>query len=189
MINSTAFSTHMGTSPPGIVLGYYAAGSLLDGMPQFAFRLAEPLRPLLCQYLVGYSSGEYASTWLGILMPVWGALTVLPLYGLGRSVFGEAVARWGVLWWPLVPSLLMFTPLPNVLYPLPSVIMIAILWRGLRKGQAGWVLAAGVLMSLLTFVTFTFTPLLLLAGLLTLAAYWINRSQAGEFQTVLVLAL
>ena len=179
MVASTAFSTHMGISPPGMVLAYYAASSVLDHVPPLAASLQQPVRGLLCQYISGYSSGDYASSWLGILMPVWGALTILPLYGLGREVFGETAARWSVLWWALVPSFLMFTPLPNVLYPLPSLIVIAMLWRGLRKDQIGWVLAAGVLMSLLTFITFTFLPLLLLAGLLTLGVYWLKLRQGA----------
>ena len=133
MLASTAFSTHMGISPPGMVLAYYAASSGLDRVPPLAASLAQPVRGLLCQYLSGYSSGDYASAWIGILMPVWGALTVFPLYGLGRDAFGETVARWSVLWWALVPSFLMFTPLPNVLYPLPAVIVIAMLWRALRR--------------------------------------------------------
>jgi len=177
MLASTAFSTHMGISPPGMVLAYYAAGSVLDRVPPLAASLQQPVRGLLCQYISGYSSGDYASSWIGILTPVWGALTILPLYGLGREVFGETTARTSVLWWTLVPSFLMFTPLPNVLYPLPSLIVITILWRGLRKNQVGWVLAAGVLMSLLTFITFTFLPLLLLAGLLTLGVYWLRWRQ------------
>ena len=71
----------------------------------------------------------------------------------------------------------MFTPLPNVLYPLPAVIVIAMLWRALRRDQVAWALAAGVLMSVLTFITFTFLPLLLLAGLLTLGVYWLRLRQ------------
>jgi hypothetical protein len=177
MVASTAFSTHMGISPPGMVLVYYAASSAMGRVPPLATALQEPVRGLLCQYISGYSSGDYASAWLGILMPVWGALTIVPLYGLGRQVFGETAARWSILWWALVPSFLMFTPLPNVLYPLPSLIVIAMLWRGLRKDQVGWVLAAGVLMSVLTFITFTFLPLLLLAGLLTLGVYWLKLRQ------------
>ena len=146
-------------------------------MPPLAVALQEPVRGLLCQYISGYSSGDYSAAWIGILMPLWGALTILPLYASGREVFGEAAARTSVLWWALVPSFLVFTPLPNVLYPLPSLIVIAMLWRGLRKNQVGWVLAAGALMSMLTFMTFTFLPLLLLAGLLTLGVYWLQLRQ------------
>ncbi|MSP14661.1 MAG: hypothetical protein EXR62_17100 [Chloroflexi bacterium] len=86
----------------------------------------------------------------------------MPLYHLGRTVFSREVARWSVAWWPLIPSLLIFAPLPSTFYALPSLIMISLLLAGLRRNQPVWVVAAGALLSLLTFLTFTFIPLLLL---------------------------
>ncbi len=174
MGESSSFTSHLDHSPPGIVIIYYLSSHLLEQLPKLADWLAQPVRWLLCQYLTGYTNGEYASAWIGMLMPVWGSLTILPLYHLGRRVFGEEAARWSVLWWPLVPSFLIFAPLPNTFYALPSLFVIIVLWNGLRNNQIGWVLAAGVLMSVLTFLTFTFTPLLLFAGLLTLGAYWLK---------------
>jgi hypothetical protein len=177
MIDSTRFSTHMGISPPGMVVAYYWATSLLARVPALAAFLEAPVRPLLCQYTGGRSAAAYAAAWLGMLMPVWGALTIIPMYALGRQIFGEGAARWSVLWWPLIPSFLMFTPLPNAFYPLPALIMVALLWQGLRRNQIGWVIASGALMSLLTFATFTFFPLFLLAGFLTLGIYWIKSRE------------
>ncbi len=179
MSDSLAYSPHIDHSPPGIVLLYFWASHALDRVPALANSLAQPVRWLLCQYIVGYSAGQYASAWLGILMPVWASFTTLPLYALGRQVYGEDSARWAVLWWPLVPGFLMFSPLPNTFYALPSLMAILLLWKGLDENRLAWVVAAALLMSLLTFLTFTFVPLLLMAGLLTLGAYWL-KTRRGD---------
>lgn len=181
MAASLAYSPHIDHAPPGIVLIYFAASHLLDKMPGLAESLAQPVRWLLCQYLAGYTNGQYASAWLGMLMPLWGGLTGLPLYALGRRVYGEEEGRWGALWWPLVPGFLMFSPLPNTFYALPSLLAIGMLWKGLSENRMVWIVTAGLLMSVLTFLTFTFTPLVLFAGLLTLGAYWLKRrGQSGS---------
>lgn len=180
MKRSTAFSSHMGISPPGMVVGYYAAAQLLENIPGLGQLLGEPLRAAQCHNyrVLDYSSAQFASAWLGILIPVWGALTVVPLYALGRRLFDRQTAQWSVVWWPLLPGLLMFAPLPNMFYPFPTVISVLCLIVGLQRGQLRWVLLAGALTSFLTFLTFTFMPLILLEFLL-IGGFWLLQRQAG----------
>ena len=167
MQQSTRFSTHMGISPPGLVAIYSIANQILEQSTAAANALGRPLRALQCHnfHLMDYSNAQLASAWLGMLMPVWSSLTVLPLYWMGRHLFDEQMARWGILWWPLVPGFLMFAPLPNTFFPLLAVTVFILLIKGLRRGQAGWVFAAGALMSGMTFISFAFLPLILMAGL------------------------
>jgi hypothetical protein len=184
MQRSTAFSSHMGISPPGMVLVYYAVTRWLENIPAMAQQLGEPLRALLCHdyRFLGYSSAQFASAWPGMLMPLWGALTVLPLYALGRRLFDERAARWSVVWWPLLPGFLMFAPLPNMFYPLPTVISVLWLVIGLQRGRLRWIVAAGALTSFLTFLTFTFMPLILLQ-LLLIGGLWLLRRQSRAVET------
>lgn len=177
---SGSFSSHITTSPPGMVIIYWAANSLLARFPAWASALAGPLRLMQCHNmaLMEQTDAQLASAWLGMLIPVWSGLTVLPLFRLGRDVFGQEAAQWSVVWWPLVPSVLLFAPLPNTLHPFLSLMMVILLFEGLRRSRPSRVLAAGVLMSALTFTTFTFMPLLLLAGFLTLGMFWLRRSRA-----------
>ncbi len=175
MESSRSYSTHMTISPPGTVLVYYAAMSLLNHFSGLAHFLAEPLRSLGYSETLGYTDAQFASAWIGMLMPVWSSLTVLPIYFLGRRLFSDERARWGVVWWPLIPGILIFAPLPNTLYALPSLVVIWLLFEGLRINRPILVVAAGLLMSLLTFLNFTFVPLLLFAGTLTLCMYGLKR--------------
>lgn len=184
MTAADAFSSHTAISPPGIVMIYYAASSVLARFPALAEALAAPLRLLQCQNLplMTYTNAQLASAWLGILMPAWGSLTVLAIYRFGRRVFGDEAARWAAVWWPLVPGFLVFAPLPHTFYPLPALLALDLLFVGLSHNRPPWVIAAGLLVSALTFLTFAFAPLLLLAGLLTLGVYWQNGGGAGARQ-------
>ena len=168
MRDFTRVSSHMGISPPGMVVSYSVVNQVLEQLPALANALGRPLRAAVCQNftVLNYSNAEFASVWFGMLMPVWGALVVLPLYGLGKQLFGGLTARWAVILWPLIPGLLMFAPLPNVFYPLPAVIVIWLLVTGLQRDKPSLILLAGVLTSCLTFMNFTFLPLLLMVGAL-----------------------
>jgi hypothetical protein len=75
----------------------------------------------------------------------------------------------------------MFSPSPNTAFPLFSVIVVGTLLKGLIQNKPLWVWLAGLMMSVLTFMTFAFTPLILLAGLLALGLYlYRHRLQEGE---------
>ena len=74
MTDSRAFSTHMAISPPGMVLFYYAANAVLGYLPSLTSALASPLRWFECR-TVFYTNAQFASAWLGMLMPVWSRRT------------------------------------------------------------------------------------------------------------------
>ena len=173
MQEAKSYSMHMRLSPPGIVLIYYAASQVLQDMPAVAEWLARPLRTAQCRSrrLMSYSHGELASAWLGILMPLWGGLTSLALYWLGRYFYSEQTARWSTIWWPLVPGLLSFAATPNTVYPLFAVVVIALLVKSLNEDKQAWALASGVVMSGLTFLNLSVLPLIFMALLLVFGAY------------------
>ncbi|MBI5929015.1 MAG: glycosyltransferase family 39 protein [Chloroflexi bacterium] len=171
------FSSHMTTSPPGMPLTYYGVNQLLEKTPVLTDRLAPTLRAEQCHNyrIISYSDAELSSAWLGMLTPLWGSLIALPLYWLGRRLYSEQAARWSVLWWPLIPAFLMFTPTPNTLYPCLTVLVLVFLAKGILDRQARWVLAAGLGAAILTFIHFTLLPIIFFAGLFTLGEYFRRR--------------
>jgi len=175
---SADYSAHLDHSPPGIVLIYYALSRTLDRLPNFADILAEPIRWPLCQYLSGYTAGEYASAWVGMLTPVWSSLAVFPIRYLGRQVFGEQQGNLSALWWPLIPSVLMFTPLPNTFYPVPALFIVAVFWKAVVEQRSLWAIAAGAMLACATFFTLTYTPLAIFIGLLAVGACFMTQSGA-----------
>lgn len=174
-------ASHVSTSPPGTVLLYHQAMVLLERFPALSSALAGPLRPVQCHnlLLVEYTDAELASTWLGILSPLWGALAAFPLYWLGKRAYGAGTARTAVIWWALVPSMLMFTPEPSTVYPVLSLAMLALLFKGLEENKPVLMVLSGVVMSAALFVKLVFLPLLFMAGLLALGFYVMNRRSNG----------
>lgn len=179
-------SSHITTSPPGMPLLYYGINQFFAQNNTLADRLGRPLRAEQCHNdrVVGYSNlhegytnAELASVWLGILMPVWSAFTVIPLVALGRRLYDEGTARWSVLWWPLVPSALIFTPNPNTLYALAALVVVFYLIIGLENRSPRYIVLAGICMSVATFLHFTTLPVIFLVGLFTFIYSW-NRSRS-----------
>ena len=165
---------HFTTSPPGQPLIHFVAARLVDNLPG-VHDLSMALRQYQCSNpnVMFYNDAELVSVALvGMLMPLWAALAVIPLYfsavhlGVGKSAALRLAS-----WWPLVPAVLLFLPTWNTLYPALSVLAFALLLAGSR--QSGWRMAAllvgaGIIMSVATFLNFAVMPVLLLFGLYTL---------------------
>ncbi|GAB4513917.1 MAG: hypothetical protein OHK0046_15280 [Anaerolineae bacterium] len=171
---------HFTTSPPGQALVHQVAADLFDSVPVLSNPISMALRPYQCSDLavMRYTAGELTSTILGMLMPVWASLAVLPLYAAGRMLAGARAARHLVQWWPLVPAVLLFLPAWNSFYPALCAASFALLLLGQRQNgwRAGvWLVLAGVVMSLTTFLNFAVLPALLLFGLYTLGVAMISR--------------
>lgn len=171
---------HVATSPPGMSLIYYGANQLLEQMPAIANSLAEPLRSFQCHdyFLMSYANASLASAWLGILMPLWGGLTVWPLYWLGIRLNCKRTALWGVLLWPLVPAYLMFMPHPSTVYPLFSITIVALLIEGVHRDSISWVIVSGAMASVSILISFVFIPLSLLVGILLLTKFYIEADRS-----------
>jgi len=176
MVKAYSYSAHVRLSPPGQVMIYHAANQVFAGWPAVADRLGMPLRAAQCHNLrlMTFSNAELASAWLGMLMPVWGALTVVPLYRLGHRLFGDEATRWSVIWWPLTPAVLMFAPAPNTFYPFLAVMTVALLVKGVVERRMIWVLMAGCVMSCLTFLTLSVLPLLGVVAAVIVGRRWVT---------------
>ena len=170
------FSSHMETSPPGLPLMYYGSQQIFEEFDAVSDRIAPPLRADQCyndrivgwSIFPGYTNAELANTWLGLFTPFLASLSIIPLYILGQQFYDEKTARWAVLWWPLVPSVLMFSPYPTPFYAGLTSLMLVLLHYGLHKGRAIPLVTAGLVISIGTFMQFTLLPAIFLAGVYTL---------------------
>lgn len=158
--------------PPGAPMLYAALSDVLDGVPA----LARPIQNWLIAYqcnnyeLLAYSPGLWASSLLGMLMPLWAALTALPLYGLARRFIRNDGARYAALWWALVPAVIVFAASWSTVYPLLAVLCFWALVKGLDSERGAlWLVLSGVLYGVGVFINFALIPLPLLIGLYALA--------------------
>lgn len=163
---------HIALSPPGGTLWYGALNAGLEQSPALADTLRDPLLDYQCHNyaFINTTPAEQASTWFGVLMPLWAALTVLPLYAAGRLLVDADTARWMVVWWALVPGIAAFAASWNTLYPLLAVTALWLLLRGLR-GHPGWLVSAGTVTGVALFTNFAFVPLPAVLGFYTLGYY------------------
>ncbi len=175
---------HISISLPGWPLVYAGLVRIFEHMPAVSQSLAAPLRVLQChQWGFNTLAGvQVASAWLGVLAPLWSALTALPLFGLARRVAGEAVAVRAVLLWPLVPAAALFAGTLNSPYPLLATLAVLGLWSGMTR-KAGpqsaiLLLLSGALSGVLIILSLAHVPLLMLCGLLMLGLPWMDRAPA-----------
>ena len=182
---------HFTTSPPGQPLLHYAVAGL--DVPG-AEPLSMALRSYQCSNLnvMRYTEGELFSVGVfGLLMPLWAALAVIPIYfsarlllnlhnkgGGSRSKTAVRTALQVAAWWPLVPTVLLFAPTWNTLYPFLCVSAFALLLGALHRARIGYAGAAGAGMSVTTFLNFAVVPVLLLFGLFTLGMTMVVRAES-----------
>jgi methylthioxylose transferase len=170
---------HFTTSPPGQPLIHHTAALLIRDLPG-AKDLSMALRQFQCTdpVVMAYTRGELISVALvGMLMPLWATLAAVPIYFAAMHLIGDTQAALRMAsWWPLVPSVLMFTPTWNTLYPALAAGSFALLLTGIK--QDGWrqsalIVGAGLLMSAATFLNFAVMPVLLIFGLFVLLTHWL----------------
>lgn len=164
---------HFTTSPPGQPLIHYALAKFFDA-PVFA-GFSEPASQILRAFqcsdyeIMRATRGEIISAGLGLLMPFFAALAAVPIFSAARDLTDDArLGLRAAVWWPLVPSILMFAPTWNTLYPALCVLAFAFLVRALTRSQNVYAFASGLVMSVTTFLNFSVLPVFLLFGLFTL---------------------
>jgi hypothetical protein len=164
--------SHIGVAPPGLPLWYNFLNHIFDTTPALGQPLFRALLPYQCANynLLDYTPGEWASSWFGIFMPLWSVLTVLPLYGAARRLTPD-YARGVALWFPLIPSLLMFSATWSTFYPFMMSCVFWALVAGIEGRSVPPLIIAGSMMGLALFMNYTFIPLLGVVGLYTLLYY------------------
>jgi hypothetical protein len=164
---------HMTNVPPGVPFLFHLLEGVFDNSP-LATALQRVLLPYQCQNfdLLNYTPAQWASSLLGMLMPLWSALTVVPLYAVARR-FTHPDARIVPVWWALVPAAISFSPSWSTLYPLVSVVAFWMMVVGFERPRSDlWWIGSGLVTGIGTFINFAFLPLPLFLGVYTLLRCW-----------------
>ncbi|MBZ0318777.1 MAG: hypothetical protein K8L91_20345 [Anaerolineae bacterium] len=170
---------HFTTSPPGQPLLHYWTAQGFEKMDAISEPVSMALRPYQCSDLeiMRYSRGELTSVgFVGMLMPLWAGLTVIPIFLTARRLIENASAANRVSqWWPIIPSVLLFSPTWNTLYPLLVITALYFLVLAMQKNQRGYSLAAGVVMAVATLLNLSLLPIFAIFGLVTLGYWWVAK--------------
>jgi hypothetical protein len=171
------------THPPGLQVLFWSAGSFLEKVPFLADWIGPGLRRYLCNDpaaspIFFYPNAVLGAASLQILMPLWGALSIVPFYGLARLLFKRETAVRGVVLIILAPAMVLFAAHWAHFYTLLALCALYFLYLGLLRGRWWPVLAAGVLVSSASFLSFSNLALVALLGI-TIAVYWAGAALSG----------
>lgn len=158
------------THPPGGFLWVWLWWQGFERLPALAHAIARLLRPYNCAdlWFVSLTDGQVAATLGQMTLPLFSGLTVFPLYLLGKRLDGPRTGFRAAAFYVLLPSLTLFTMRWDQLYPLFLLLALCALHRGLTRHRLGGYLAAGLIVSLASFMSFgnlTILPALAVYGL------------------------
>lgn len=194
-VTMARISGHIGTSPPGLPMWYGLMNTVLGEFPGLTDWLHREYLDYQCDsyILTQYTPVEWASAWFGIWMPLWAGLAVIPLYSAGRRLLqDDALARWVVILWPVVPAVIAFSPSWNTVFPLMAITCFALFLKGMETHsprQWLWFGGAGLVLGIALFSHFVFLPMLGLLGFYTLGMWWLRRDRLPFSWAVMIGAV
>lgn len=147
---------HPSTHPPGILLLYVAVLRVVGNMPALAEPLGMWARTWRCADvgLMALSNAQLAgAVLLGFLGPLLSTLTLLPLYGIGRRLYGVKGALRGGLLYTLVPAVSLFAAEMDQTYPFFACLTLYWLMLAIEERRWGYALLAGLAISAATFMS------------------------------------
>lgn len=180
---------HFGTHPPGLAIFHRATIVACERFPALtwlllstqpgsvdeAFRSIEDNqrsgpRPLL--------PVDRAAIWLAVLcIQAVSVATVIPLYFLARRAWSPTSAWQACAFWPLVPSLAVFLPVSDAIYPFLGTLFLAVWLAGWSRGSILLCAISGVILWVGMFLSLAMLPVALLAVLVTLAEFTWKRPE------------
>jgi len=167
---------HARTHPPGFILAHWLTDHGLRLFPELAVVLARPATYWRCTdlWVLARPPATAASLFLWAWMPpLLAALTAPLAFGVARLWHDRRAARLGALLVATLPSLLIFSPTPDQIFAFLSMLSLWVLLTGLRKKSFSLVLLAGLIVSVMTYLSIgNFAWLALLGGFTLLGLIW-----------------
>ncbi len=178
MLNFT--SEHARTHPPGLVTANWLTTKTFSRLPRLSDHLATIIWPLRCTDLWLLNRPPFIAAALGfwsILPLLAAALTPLPAFVLARQLLYGRTIRLATVLIAATPALLLFAPKSVQLYPPLALTLLWAFIKGLQRESKGWMLLAGLLFSLLTFLSLGNASLILLLGVFTVLYFLFGESE------------
>jgi len=147
---------HARTHPPGFIIAHWLTDHVLRRFPRLTEALARPATYWRCTdlWVLARPPSTAAALWLwSWLPPLLAALTVIPAYALSRRWYEPKIARLAALLAATLPALLLFVPTPDQIFAFLAALSLFLLISGLRHMRWGAVLTAGLIVSLMSFLS------------------------------------
>lgn len=147
---------HARTHPPGFIAAYWLADRALRTAPDLARALAAPVRFWRCTDL--WVLSRPASTAAGLLVGSWvpvlsAALVPVMAFFVARRLYRGPAAALAATLAAVIPALLVFSPTPDQVLALLSLVSLWPLLKGLNGRHVGWLALAGLVLSIMTMLS------------------------------------
>jgi hypothetical protein len=167
------FPVHPQRYPPGLPLLFFLARRPLEALPGLSDAIGFHLRLYQCHdlNLMRLPNATIATAALQMALPLLSGLIVFPLYGLARRIGGPRSAILAAALYPLVPSFAMWSGRWDQFYPVLTVTAWYLFHIGLTESRRFVLLAAGLVLSCASLLSFGLLAVLLPMGVWTL--FWL----------------
>ncbi len=169
------YPVHVSRHPPGLSLVFTLGTRLFEAAPGLAESIAAPLREQSCQGLLSPSvpAPVMASGLFGAIVEIAMAmLTVVPLYFLVKRLAGPRAAAWAAALYPLAPGFGMWVSQFDRGFALITVTVLLLCEGIVTANSRRHALAAGIVLSFATFLSFGNVPIAGIAAVYSLVRIW-----------------
>lgn len=183
---------HLGTHPPGLTLAYRGLLRWMEQSPRLAQAVVateppairetfETLRSFPPPNGASWSPAAEATLWAATLLTLLAAATAAwPIHRLTERMSDRKAACRAALFWPLVPSLLVFFPKSDLLLPVIATTSCWLWLDGWSRRSWGRCLLAGLGFFGGLMLTLALAPIALLLALQTCFERWSRREEFRE---------
>lgn len=157
---------HLGTHPPGLTLGYRVLLNACEASPVLQWlgtstqpaEVRDVLSSLRSIHPDRLTPAASACVWLsGCLMVFVANLALLPLYGVVARTASLPQGWLAAALWPLIPSLLIFLPKSDFIYPLIAL-AAQLCWIWALEDRPVWSCMTGFILSLGMWLSLAMVP-------------------------------
>lgn len=179
------FPVHPQRYPPGIPLLFYASRAPL-AVGGVGETIGAYLRPYQCTdlTLMRIANPVMGTAVLQMLLPLFSALVVFPLFGLARRTLGWETAVWTVALYPLIPSFALWAGRWDQFFPLLTVTAWYLLVVGLTERRPLVLFLSGIVLGLAVLLSFGLLIMLVPMGIWALLWLAAHRSEWERRQVI-----
>lgn len=163
---------HLGTHPPGLVMGYRALIALCEWSPTLTSAVLwtqpDSLRESFADAFEHLPAADRAVLWLSsLIVQLVAVLTVCPLYRLLRRDHSPRASWLTTSFWPTIPALALFLPKSDALYPYLGMLFLWLWLEGRARRSTTMCVAAGAVLWVGMCLSLALLPVAVLAAVVT----------------------
>lgn len=193
---TTFDNEHVRTHPPGLIVLHWLIDGAFRAFPDLANSVSRPARLWRCTdlWVLSRPPATVASLFISAWLPVVAAALVpWATYGTSRILYGRKSARWSALFSAALPALLVFSPTPDQVFALLSVLSLWSVASGFQRESSARLAVGGMILSVMTMLSignaaWVMVILVWMAWVFVRSDHWARMSIAGLVPFVVGLA-